>query len=135
MGRTVFILGAGASVRAGCPVMSNFLDVADGLRHSTKIGEPYDSAFETVFKARAQLQSVHSKARLDVHNIEAVFGAFEIARRFRKSFGSLTIDDVQGLSRCMRLLISSTLERTTRFGILGEGQINPPHPYGPFASH
>jgi hypothetical protein len=134
MGRTVFILGAGASVRAGCPVMSTFLDVADRLRNSRQLIHPYESAFKSVFEARAQLQSVHSKARLDVHNIESVFGAFEIARRFKKGFGKLKDEDVNGLSRSMRLLISSTLESTTRFG-LGHEKLIPPHPYGLFADY
>ena len=125
MGRTVFILGAGASVRAGCPVMSDFLDKADDLRNAARLAEPYRAAFDRVFKARAQLQSVHSKARLDLHNIESVFGAFEIARKFRKSFGNLTVEDVQSLSLSMRLLIASTLELTTSFGI-GPNEIIPP---------
>lgn len=39
MSRTVFILGAGASQLAGAPLMHDFLDVADDLRHGKKSGD------------------------------------------------------------------------------------------------
>lgn len=140
MGRTVFILGAGASVEGGCPVMGNFLEVADRLRYSGNIGSAYTEAFETVFKARSELQTVHSKARLDLHNIESVFGAFEMAKRFRKPFGDLKIEEVAQLGSAMRLLIVRTLELTSRFQWQPEHiphrtvlNIIPPEPYGRFA--
>jgi NAD-dependent SIR2 family protein deacetylase len=144
MGRTVFILGAGASAQGGCPVMSNFLEVADRLRDSGRVESLYNSAFETVFKARAQLQSVHSKAELDLHNIESVFGAFEMAKRFRKPFGDLTHEEIERLGDEMRLLIVRTLELTSRFRWQirhepqGDFQVQvpfliPPYPYADFA--
>lgn len=112
--------------------MANFLEVADGLLRSGDVGPFYKAAFETVFKARAQLQSVHSKARLDLYNIESVFGAFEMARRFRKPFGDLDLKDVERLGDSMRLLILRTLELTTRFRLEGERLVSP-HPYEDFA--
>ena len=95
--------------------MSNFLEVADRLRYSGRVESLYTAAFETVFKARAQLQSVHSKAELDLHNIESVFGAFEMAKRFCKPFGDLQHEEIERLSNAMRLLIVRTLELTSQF--------------------
>jgi hypothetical protein len=121
-------------------MMGNFLEVADRLRYSGNIGDLYTEAFDTVFKARAQLQSVHSKARLDVYNIESVFGAFEMAKRFRKPFGDLNYEEIAQLGSAMRLLIVRTLELTSRFqwrtSPTPNGmpiKISPPSPYGNFA--
>lgn len=130
MSRTVFILGAGASVMAGCPTMATFLDVADQLR--SRLSTPYSNAFEAVFDARSQLQSVHSKARLDLHNIESVFSAFEMAGRFQSKFGNLTAAQIGELGSCMRLLIGHTLELSTRFRMDNVGNVIPPEPYADF---
>jgi len=119
-------------------MMGNFLEVADRLRYSGDVGTLYTEAFETVFKARAELQSVHSKAHLDLYNIESVFGAFEMAKRFRKPFGDLKYEEVAQLGNAMRLVIVRTLELTSRFGWDnplnpdGSRRIVPPPPYGDF---
>jgi NAD-dependent SIR2 family protein deacetylase len=139
MSKMVFILGAGASREAGCPVMADFLEIADKIRYTTlfpTLAEPsnerYSTAFSEVFSARSQLQSVHSKARLDLHNIESVFGAFEMAKRFRKGFGTLKFEDIQHLSDSMRRLIVRTLELTTKFAY-SNGNLFAPSNYGEFA--
>lgn len=119
---------------AGCPTMASFLDVADRLRYSN-LAEPYETSFETVFNARSQLQSVHSKARLDLHNIESVFGAFEMARRFQSRFGNFSAEEILELNNCMRLLIGHTLEMSTRFMLDNRGKVIPPEPYPAFAEH
>ena len=43
MSNTVFILGAGASKRAGVPLMKDFLDTAHNLWKSGKITQETDS--------------------------------------------------------------------------------------------
>src|SRR5437870_2326703 len=70
MTKTVFILGAGASKKAGAPLMDEFLDVAEGRWKVGAAGKSEES-FKSVFKGIAALQDVHSKARLDFNNIEA----------------------------------------------------------------
>ena len=74
MSSVVFILGAGASRRAGVPLMSNFLDVAYDLWKTGQVDDVKES-FESVFEGRELLQQVLSKSRLDIHNIESVFAA------------------------------------------------------------
>lgn len=124
--------------------MSNFLEVAEGLQRSGKIESFYESAFKDVFEAQTELQSVHSKAQLDLHNIESVFGAFEMAKRFRKPFGNLQYEQIEKLGGQMRLLIARTLELTSDFHwrqrIETQNAIRvqvpylvPPYPYGDFA--
>ena len=78
MSNTVFILGAGASKRAGGPLMSDFLSVADELRRNSRFDQPSFSQFDEVFQARGKLQSVFSKGDLDIYNIESLFTLFEM---------------------------------------------------------
>ena len=46
----VYILGAGASVSAGAPVMKNFLDKADDLLRDKAFG-PYEESIREVFSS------------------------------------------------------------------------------------
>jgi hypothetical protein len=71
MATTVFILGAGASHEGGAPLMAEFLDVARELRVGNE-KLPFANSFDIVFNAISALQKVHSKAQLDIRNIESV---------------------------------------------------------------
>ena len=57
---------------------------------------------------------MHSKAELDIHNLEAVFGAFEMAQLLGK-LGTLAEGDVGGLSNALIDVIVCTLEETIKF--------------------
>jgi hypothetical protein len=78
MSNVVFILGAGASKQAGAPLMANFLDVSTDLLRANRVGES-KVHFERVFTAIGGLQAVHSKAQLDLNNIESIFTALDIS--------------------------------------------------------
>ena len=67
MSEFVFIFGAGASAHAKVPVMAKFLDRAREL-YSPNMGSPWKEHFEKVLKILSALQSVHSKAELDLNN-------------------------------------------------------------------
>ena len=85
MSKYVFVLGAGASVHAGVPTMAGFLDRArDSYESDT--GVQWREDFDRIFKILAELQSVHSKAELDLSNIEVVFSTFELGRTPRRSW-------------------------------------------------
>jgi len=59
--------------------MSDFLDKAETL-YRTNVGvEGAREAFEDVFNARAELQSIYAKSFLDIDNFETLFGAVEMA--------------------------------------------------------
>ena len=132
MSRTVFILGAGASKQAGGPLMAEFLDVAERIRRTQK-NEISAEHFDLVFKARAALQSVHSKSNLDLDNIESVFAAFEMAALFKRPLGALDVKDVQNLPSATRRLIVETLEHELAFPFMG-GRVMPPPPYHDFVA-
>src|SRR5262245_40957241 len=130
MSDTIIILGAGASAEAGAPVMSNFMDVARRLAR-TPGAEIDREAFERVFNAIAELQTVYAKANIDTDNIEAVFAAFEMGRLFGR-IGSLSAEAVDGLPNDMRTLIVQTLETEMALKTAGSYQairVEPPVAY------
>lgn len=134
MSETVFILGAGASVEAGAPAMANFTDVMDQLV-KTDDGSSFKSDYELVQRARARLSLAHSKAQLDIDNLEALFGAFEVARVIGRLSG-ISDDEVKELSPALKRSIYKTLERRVQFPIEGSGQgryVGLPKPYHEFA--
>lgn len=130
MSQTVFILGAGASKGAGAPVMANFLDRADDLRR-TGNAEKVKPDFDRVFDAISALQSVHSKAELDLDNVESVFAAFEMGRLINRLPG-ISGDEIELLLVSIRRLICKTLEKTVNYPVSDE-RIFPAGSYNLFA--
>ncbi|MGB8991348.1 MAG: hypothetical protein WCD80_04775 [Desulfobaccales bacterium] len=129
--KTIFILGAGASKEAGGPLMNDFLDRADELlRLKTQGIAGSEEAFRDVFNAISELRSVHSKAYLDLDNIEVLFGAIEIAQLIGK-LGNRNHKQIDQLRDSIIILIFKTLEICIPFPI-EQGHINPPIPYGAF---
>jgi NAD-dependent SIR2 family protein deacetylase len=115
MSETVFILGAGASMHAGAPGMLDFLDVADRLRRTKRVPDgDVGDAFDQVLAGRAALDPVFAKASIDADNLEAVFGAFEMAQLFGQ-FGTFTAEEINALPNAMRTVIVETLELTTKY--------------------
>src|SRR4051812_22857465 len=102
MSRYVFILGAGASRAAGAPLMSNFISIAQTVR--PKLSQEESAAFELVFRARAKLQQIFSKAQLDINNVESLFGTFEMARLLGK-LGDLSLPEIERLPQAMNTFI------------------------------
>lgn len=130
MSSVVFVLGAGASKQAGAPLMSNFLDVALDLLHSNRVDNKREQ-FERVFKAIGGLQSVHSKAQLDLNNIESIFTALELGRIIQRVPGMNTFD-IPEVIAALKDLIVKTLEVTMEFPAV-ESHIGIPKPYEEFA--
>ena len=129
MSNIVFILGAGCSKRAGAPLMKEFLDTASYL-HSTGKVQAKSEHFERVFKAIGSLQAVHSKAQLDIYNIESIFNAFEIANTIKKLPG-YKADEIPVVIDSLKEVIVSTLENTIKFPTKNSN-IGIPIPYDRF---
>ena len=115
MANTVFLLGAGASKRAGAPLMGEFLDVARDLWRTRHANTP---AFSTVFAGISHLQQVHSKAKLDIHNVESVFAAFEMSKTLGR-FADYTRQQIDELVASMREVIVHTLDATIKIPCVG----------------
>jgi hypothetical protein len=130
MSEYVFILGAGASAHAGVPVMDGFMDRARQLYHPS-LEAPLKEHFDRVFKILIELQRVHSKAELDLNNIEAVFTTFELGQTIRKLPGA--DDDFDGAVNSLKALITYTVEESLRFRLGQKGQIRASDDYEQFA--
>lgn len=131
MSNVVFILGAGASHECGAPLMGNFLDVASDLLRGKKVPEK-SIEFERVFSAIGSLQAVHSKAQLDLNNIESIFTVLELGRIIQRVPG-LSNEDIPKAIAALKELIVKTLEVTLQFPTSGP-YIGPPKVYEEFAS-
>ncbi|MFH0730606.1 MAG: hypothetical protein V2B19_30210 [Pseudomonadota bacterium] len=129
MSNVVFILGAGASRQCGAPLMSDFLDVASDLLRSNAVQENRVE-FEKVFSTIGALQSVHSKAQLDLNNIESIFTVLELGRIIQRVPG-LSSEDIVETIAALKKLIVKTLEVTMKFPTRGR-HIGVPQPYEAF---
>ncbi|WP_148225263.1 hypothetical protein [Methylovorus sp. MP688] len=113
MSEIVFILGAGASRDCGAPLMNDFLDTASRLLSTNEVGNKKEH-FERVFRAISSLQSVHSKAQIDLNNIESIFTALEIANVLQKLPG-FEPEEIPLTIASLKELIVVTLENTIKF--------------------
>jgi hypothetical protein len=83
--RDVYILGAGFSAGAGAPLIHNFLDVSKQLHDRPYSGlEPFEREhFKRVFEFRREMAQARDKIRIDLDDIEQLFGLVEVSHRFR----------------------------------------------------
>lgn len=113
MANTVFILGAGASVEAGAPLMNNFLDTAQDLlnRKSFAVDADEESAIDAIFKLISQLEAIHSRAPIDLNNIESLFGLIEMGNIIKK-IGNISPKKLKFYRDSLITLITRTLEES-----------------------
>jgi hypothetical protein len=131
MSRTLFILGAGASAKAGAPLMKDFLNAVEDIGRDSRRAGPFQSSFELVANAQIELGSLFAKANVEPYNVETVFGLFEMARTIGRlgRFASTQLDE---LHSAIRLVIARTLEMSVQFPCRA-AEVLPPLPYGEFA--
>ena len=113
MSDTVFIFGAGVSVQAGGPLMSNFIDIAEDLLQQDAFANK-SKHVESIFDLLDELQKIYSKSKLDLNNIEALFGAVEMALTISK-LGKYTIEEIKQLKKNLVFTIVKTIEKSIRF--------------------
>lgn len=130
MNHIVFVLGAGASVQAGAPLMYNFIDVAQNL-YATRQVEEHKADFERVFKSISALHKVHSKADLDLINIESIFTTLEMANILKKLRGFKS-EEIPEVIASLKKVIMVTLERTISYPSDGYSSYKAPAPYPAF---
>jgi hypothetical protein len=130
MSRIVFILGAGASKDCGAPLMLEFLDVAKDLLLSGKV-EDKRPDFERVFKIIGKLQAVHSKAQLDLMNLESIFTILELGKVLKRIPG-IKAPEINRAIDSLKTVIAKTLEVAMKFTADSKGIPKAPAPYEEF---
>jgi hypothetical protein len=126
MSSVVLVLGAGASQCAGVPLMAEFVDVAQDV-WAKGLVEDVDGSFRMFFRGLVELQRMHSKATIDLGNIESILSCLEMARVLGR-VGRLDGDDIERLIQAGKQVVVRTIEETSRFHLEGEQlAVNPPH--------
>jgi hypothetical protein len=113
MADVVFILGAGASVDSGAPLMRGFFGRAKDLLvdEEAKLGAPRVKALRAVFEVRRELQTLHSKTWLDLGNIEEVFAFLEMRALLEPT------EEHDQQVRDLETLIAATLDLSVQFHV------------------
>ena len=111
-------------------MMEDFLDVASDLLRAGSVKDK-QSEFERVFAAIGALQAVHSKAQLDLTNIESIFTALELGNIIQK-FPGLAVEEIPLTISALKELIVKTLEVRIPFPTR-KSYIGAPPPYDGFA--
>ncbi|MDY0873101.1 hypothetical protein [Dongia rigui] len=120
MSEIVFILGAGASVPAGAPIMSDFLDRArDIWADPHRVVAEDVPHYQRVFNALQVLQAVHSKSNLDLVNIESVFTLLEMAELLQRMPGNF--ENPGDALSSLKKVIAATLSASVRFPVANRG--------------
>jgi len=79
----VFILGAGFSREAGAPLIHDFLDMSRELFDDpdSDLDKEERSQFREVFEFKNRVSQAREKFRIDLDNIEQLFGLVEMSHR------------------------------------------------------
>ena len=113
-GKTMYVLGAGASVHTGAPLLRDFLVKARLLLESKEENIQRES-FQRVFKWIDSLRPSSYYVELDLDNLEHVFSLAEMARQ-------LQLDGADEIVTSLRHVITDTLDacqlRTQRGQVL-----------------
>lgn len=105
-GKTVYVLGAGASFHTGAPLLKDFLVTSRFLLESG-VQLQYKEAFEKVFKWIDSLRGSAYYVDFDLDNLEHLFSLAEMKKQ-------LSFDDGLNLFKDLRYLIMETLDNTCK---------------------
>lgn len=119
-GKTVYILGAGASVHTGAPLLRDFL-VAARLLLNRKEKLEHRDKFESVFKFIDSLRGASYYIDFDLDNIEHIFSLAEMKRQLGNAEG-------KDIYTKLRYLIMETLSNTC---LIRKGSLNREDAYMP----
>jgi hypothetical protein len=111
----VYILGAGFSKDAGAPLVHNFLDMArEFFDDPDSALDPQERAhFEQVFKFKREIAKAREKFRIDLDNIEQLFGLVEMSQRLGSEPPATRDATVYLIAKTLQLALAST-SRTPR---------------------
>lgn len=103
LGKTLYVLGAGASVHTGAPLLSNFLVKARLLREG-RSPLTHRESFDNVFEWIESLRGSSYYIEFDLDNLEQIFSLAEMARQIGHEDGERLCSD-------LKWLVMETLDR------------------------
>lgn len=110
LGKTVYILGAGASVHAGAPLLNNFLATSRALHQGT---EPltYIESFEKLFSWITDLKRSTASVQISHSNLEEIFSLASMTRE-------INTGEWEGLYEHLLNVIFETLDKSVGFRLV-----------------
>jgi hypothetical protein len=109
----VYILGAGFSKDAGAPLIFDFLDRAreffDDPDSALDLQERQQ--FEEVFKFKREIAKAREKFRIDLDNIEQLFGLVEMSQRLGSVSAATRDATVYLIAKTLQLALTNTSRR------------------------
>lgn len=111
--RNVLILGAGFSVSAGAPLINNFLDVAREFYDDPVSGldDQERQYFHEVFTFKQEMSRAREKMKIDLDNIEHLFGLVEMRQRLKNSNPATRDATVYLIAKTLDLSLSRKARR------------------------
>ena len=111
MRNIVIVLGAGASYDYKAPLMKDFYKVATSIYVSKSYDKELQRKFDIVFDFIDNLQKAQAKANLDLHNIESVYTALEMAKLLKLDNLKRTLGQSwKELDEAMKFFLTKTVE-------------------------
>jgi hypothetical protein len=109
----VYILGAGFSKDAGAPLVHDFLDRARGFYDDPDLMlDPQErQQFEQVFKFKREIAKAREKFRIDLDNIEQLFGLVEMSQRLASEPPATRDATVYLIAKTLQLALMNTSRR------------------------
>lgn len=116
--RNVYILGAGFSAAAGAPLVHDFLDRSRQLFDDPASGlEDFErESFKKVFAFRQQMAQAREKVRIDLDDVEQLFGLVEISHRLGRTGADTRNATVYVIAKTLELTTGRYGRRRARFG-------------------
>jgi hypothetical protein len=117
--RNVYILGAGFSADAGAPLIHGFLDFSRKLKDQpqSELDPVEKKHFESVFRFRREMAQAREKVRIDLDDIEQLFGLVEISQRLEATPQETRDDTVYLIAKTLQLAVNSGLKKRPKFSI------------------
>jgi hypothetical protein len=111
MRNIVVVLGAGASFEYKAPLMRDFYKIATSIYVKNPQDENLKRQFDIVFDFIDKLQKAQAKANLDLHNIESVYTALEMAKLLKLDNLKRTLGQSwKELDIAMKYFLTKTIE-------------------------
>src|SRR6266404_4271615 len=110
----VYILGAGFSRDAGAPLIHDFLDRArEFFDDPDSALDPQErQQFEQVFKFKRDIARAREKFRIDLDNIEQLFGLVEMSQRLDSEPAATRDATVYLIAKTLQLALTNTAGRS-----------------------